>query len=206
MQRPLSVLFAIVGWFAIIVQLILMLDNRTASVAETLIRFFSFFTILTNTLVAVYFTLKVFKTKEDSSGVLHKPGSLTAITMYITVVGLVYQVALRHIWHPTGLQMVVDELLHTVIPLLVIIYWAMYEQKSQVAWKNIPKFLWYPALYLAFILIRGEFSGFYPYPFIRVSELGWATTLVNILVLFGVFLVLSFLFVGIGKWIGKQMS
>lgn len=199
MRKALNILVAVTGWFAIIAQFILMHENRTTSIPEMVVRFFSFFTILTNILVASYFTSQIISSKGKTENLFSKTGSLTAITVYITVVGLVYQIALRHLWKPTGLQMIVDELLHTIIPTITIIYWLLYEQKAELKWKIIPKFLLYPLFYLAFILVRGQLSGFYPYPFINVSVLGWSQTFINSIVLFGVFLVLSSFFVGIGK-------
>lgn len=204
MRISLNILFAIIGWFAVISQFILMVENRTTSILEMTIRFVSFFTILTNTLVSIYFTYQIFDRKRKTKNIFNQPGSLTAITIYITVVGLVYQVVLRHIWQPTGLQMIVDELLHTLIPTLVIIYWILYEQKPGLEWNKIPGFLLYPLFYLTFILLRGEFSGFYPYPFVNVLELGWPQTLINIVALFGVFGLLSLLFIGIGKRMIKK--
>ena len=204
MRKTLNILFASVGWFAVITQFVLMFENRSTSIIEMTIRFFSFFTILTNTLVSVYFTYQIFDAKRIKKNILQTDGTLTAITGYITVVGLVYQVALRHIWNPTGMQMIVDELLHTLIPVLVIIYWFLYEKKSAVKWKTIPKFLIYPLVYLLFIIARGAVSEFYPYPFIHVTELGWPQTLINIMVLFAVFLVLFVLFIGLGKLLAKK--
>ncbi|GAA4757155.1 MULTISPECIES: Pr6Pr family membrane protein [Flavobacterium] len=206
MKRTFNLLLALLGWFAIIDQFLLMLENRTTSVPEMIIRFFSFFTILTNIIVAFYFTNQFFTSKKTSESLFNKAGSLTAITIYITVVGLVYQIALRHLWKPTGLQRIIDELLHTVIPTLVIIYWFFYEQKLKLKWKMIPKFLLYPLFYLGYILLRGKFSDFYPYPFINVTELGWPQIGINILVLFSVFLILSILFVGIGKLVSKNKT
>ena len=199
MRKLIDISFAIIGWFAVISQFILMIENRTTSIMEMAIRFFSFFTILTNTLVSAYFTYRVFDKKKSPKSIFNQPSSLTAIAVYITVVGIVYQVALRHIWQPTGFQMIVDELLHTLIPTLVICYWVLYEQKSRLEWKWIPGFLLYPLFYLAFILLRGEFSGFYPYPFVNVIELGWFQSLINIVVLLGVFVFLSLIFIGVGK-------
>lgn len=199
MRKALNILLAVTGWFAIIAQFILMLENRTTSIPEMVVRFFSFFTIFTNILVASYFTNQIISSKGKTENLFSKTGTLTAVTVYITVVGLVYQIALRHLWKPTGLQMIVDELLHTTIPTLTIIYWFLYEKKSELKWKMIPKFLLYPLFYLGFILVRGKLSGFYPYPFINVTTLGWPQIGINIFVLFSVFLILSILFVGIGK-------
>lgn len=204
MRKLLDILFAAIGWFAVTSQFILMIENKATPIMEMTIRFFSFFTILSNILVSGYFTHQVFEKKKRSKSLFNQPGSLTAITVYITVVGMVYQIALRHVWQPTGLQMIVDELLHTLIPTLVIIYWALYEQKSRLEWKKIPRFLLYPLFYLAFILLRGQFSDFYPYPFINVIELGWVKTLMNIMVLLGVFVFLSLLFIGIGRLMVKK--
>lgn len=103
-------------------------------------------------------------------------GWLTAIAVYITIVGVVYQVLLRHIWQPTGLQKLVDELLHAVNPVLVIIYRISYEQMQHLHYRQVGRWLIYPLVYLVFILIRGYFSRFYPYPFIHASGLRYAKT------------------------------
>jgi len=100
-----------------------MIRNRKADVGETIIRFFSFFTILTNLLVAIFATLKLFVKNDKHTSWLLNYRAETAITLYIVIVGLVYNIIIRFIWNPTGLQMVVDELLHTVIPLLFLGYW-----------------------------------------------------------------------------------
>ena len=199
LQRNLSILFAIIVWFAVLAQFYLIIENRVAPVTETIIRFFSFFTILTNILVAVYFTIKALGRDH-----LDKAGLLTAITVYITIVGLVYQVLLRHIWQPTGLQMVVDELLHSVNPLLVISYWYLFEKKFFVHYKEVFKWMIYPVVYLVYILTRGSFSGFYPYPFINVSEIGISQTLLNGLFLLLFFYAVSVLFIFIGRMLSKR--
>jgi hypothetical protein len=54
--RSSAAVGAFISWLAEILQLYLIIVNRTASIPETIIRFFSFFTILTNILVAVCFT------------------------------------------------------------------------------------------------------------------------------------------------------
>ena len=199
LQRNLSILFSIIVWFAVLAQFYLIIENRVAPVTETIIRFFSFFTILTNILVAVYFTIKALGKDQ-----LDKAGLLTAITVYITIVGLVYQVLLRHIWQPTGLQMVVDELLHSVNPLLVISYWYLFEKKFFVHYKEVFKWMIYPVVYLLYILTRGSFSGFYPYPFINVSEIGISQTLLNGLFLLLFFYAVSVLFIFIGRMLSKR--
>ncbi|MBI5371523.1 MAG: Pr6Pr family membrane protein [Sphingobacteriales bacterium] len=204
MKRKLSILFAAIAWFAVLAQFYLMMENRRASVCETIIRFFSFFTILTNLLVAIYFTFILFKIKGRIPAILNKPGALTAITVYITTVGLVYQVILRHTWQPAGLQLIVDELLHTVMPVLVIIYWYLYENKSSATYRQIPMWLLYPLIYVTYILVRGSFSGFYPYPFVDAGNLGLSKVIINIVVLMALFVVLSAIYIRVGRAIKNK--
>lgn len=203
MKKNIALIFAVIGWFALIAQFILILENRVTPIAETIIRFFSFFTILTNLLVATYFTCIVF-IKNQEPTLIRKPGILTAITIYIFIVGIIYQVALRHVWQPEGLQRVVDELLHSIIPILVVVFWAMYEKTKSVSYSQLFNWAIYPILYLIYILIRGSFSDFYPYPFVDVTKLGMATVLTNSLVILIIFAVISALFVFIGKSVIKR--
>jgi len=203
MKKNLAVFFALIGWFAVITQFILMLENRVTSLPETVIRFFSFFTILTNTLVAIYFTL-VSIAKNQESKPINIPGILTAITVYIIIVGLVYQLVLRQVWDPQGLQMIVDELLHTVIPILVIIFWSIYERTKSINYSQILKWAIYPLTYLLYVLILGSFSNFYPYPFIDVATIGMTKTLLNSTVLLLIFLMISAFLLMVGKSIIKR--
>jgi hypothetical protein len=201
MKRSLSVLFAIIGWFAVIAQFVLMMQNLTTSVGEGIIRFFSFFTILTNTLLAAYFTSKIFK-PGFSDTFPHKPGHLTAITVYIFIVGLVYQLILRFTWDPQGMQRLVDEILHSVTPVLAVIYWFLYEKKEKLKYQMVLPWMIYPLVYLLYILARGGFAHFYPYPFVNVDELGYSVVLKNSFLLTLVFAFVSLIFI----WIGKRIS
>jgi len=202
MKKNLALIFAIIAWIAVVMQFSIMLESRTHPLGETIIRFFSYFTILTNTLVAFYFSSQVIFFKEDNFW--NRPGTLTSITVYIVVVGMVYQIVLRSIWDPQGLARWADELLHFVNPLLVLWFWWRFEEKNKVQWSQLPYWLLYPFLYLVYILIRGQFSGFYPYPFVNVIELGFPMVAINSLVLFFVFLGLSAGLVFIGRKIENR--
>ena len=114
---------AVIGWLSVFVQFILMISNRVASVPETVIRFFSFFTILTNILVAFSFTSLTGMFGEKWKQFFSKATNFTAVTVYILVVGIVYNIILRWLQDFHGLQMWVDESLHLIIPLYVLVYW-----------------------------------------------------------------------------------
>jgi hypothetical protein len=206
LRKTFLIILAVSGWFALIAQFYLIIVNRVASIPETITRYFSFFTILTNFIVVVCCTFILLKPTSNTGRFFSRPDTLTAIAVYITVVGIVYNTVLRFLWSPQGPQLIVDELLHSVIPLLFIILWFLLTRKAVLKWKNIFPWLLYPLAYIIYILIRGTFSGFYPYPFINVTELGYNKVLVNCVGLLLAFLFLSLLFVVIMKWKNKVIQ
>lgn len=100
MKKIFLILGALIGWFAVGLQFYLILLNRTASILETIAIFFTFFTILTTILVAFYFTLLLLRKNTRLYTFVSQSKVSTAITLYITVVGLVYQFILRPLWDP----------------------------------------------------------------------------------------------------------
>ncbi|MCK0158889.1 Pr6Pr family membrane protein [Cellulophaga sp. F20128] len=202
-QKP-EIIIMILSWFAVVVQFILIILNRQAAIFETIVRFFSFFTILTNILVGLYFTTIVCHLYKFPFSLFRNKGALTAITAFIFIVGLVYQVVLRNIWAPTGLQFIIDELLHTVIPIFMLFYWFFNIRQYEV--KILPLALWllYPLVFIIFLLLRGHFSGYYPYPFLNVTEIGYYQTFTNVGIIFGVALIVLSILLLIGKTIFKN--
>ena len=206
MKKKSEITGLCIGWFAIITQLFLMLQNRQIGIPEMIIRFFSFFTILTNILVALYFTASAFNLKFIPFKWFYSKGAITAITAFILIVGLVYQMALRDVWHPKGLQRIVDELLHTIIPLYVLMYWCFNVSKNDLKIKPIFKWFLYPVLFIIFIMARGHFSGFYPYPFLDIPEIGYEKTFLNISIVFITTLTMLTSLLLIGKTIIKKQK
>lgn len=197
-------IIAILGWFALVVQFYLQITSGFASKPELLIRFFSYFTILTNLLIAVCSTVLVLSSNSSFYKFFQKQQTLTALTIYIVVVGITYNAILRSIWDPQGMQRVVDELLHLIIPILFLLYWLIFVKKDQLYYKNVFPWLLYPFIYAVLAFIRGAFSGFYPYPFIDADKLGWSKALQNAGLLTLFFLVLSLLFIALGRMISKK--
>nr|WP_294904612.1 Pr6Pr family membrane protein [uncultured Lacibacter sp.] len=197
-KRFIQISIAAIAWFAVILQLYLQIINRTTGVTEAVIRFFSYFTILTNILVAVCFTSLSLQ-KGKAFHFFNKPGVITAVTVYILIVGLVYNLVLRSLWSPQGLQLLVDNLLHTVTPLLALVYWFAYVPAKQISWKQAPAWMLYPLFYLIYVMIRGSFSNFYPYFFIDATALGYAKAFVNAVYVTAAFLLVSLLLIWLGK-------
>ena len=201
-QPPSSVLksflavAALLGWFAVGCQFYLLMVNSAESVTESIIRFFSFFTILTNILVAVALTTLLLSPGEKF---FSRSNTLTALAVYIGIVGMVYNLILRQLWSPQGLQLLVDELLHSVMPLLYLLFWFIVVPKNELKWKNVLPWLIYPLVYVVYVFIRGALSGNYPYPFMDVNKLGYGSVLLNSLMLTFVFVFFSLLLIAFGK-------
>jgi hypothetical protein len=198
-------LMVIIGWFALIAQFYITASLQVNPVPEMIIRYFSYFTIQTNLLVAICFTVLLFSRGSQWGIFFSRQQVLAAITVYIVIVGLIYNTILRFTWNPEGLQRIVDELLHSVIPVLALIYWLVFAPKNQLQWKSILPWLIYPFAYIIYVLIRGSISGFYPYPFINTTELGLNKVLVNSVGIAFIFTIMSLALVAVGKFLNKKI-
>lgn len=192
-SNKVSAFLSILCWFTVILQLILIILNRQASVFETIIRFFTFFTILTNILVAIVFTANWLQPK-NSFQFFNKPNTQLAIAVYIFVVGFVYNTILRFIWQPKGWDKVADELLHLVIPIVYILFWYFKFSKKEINYRSIFSWLLFPMIYIVIVMIRGYFSGYYPYPFLHVGNLGVEKVVYNSILMTLFFVVVSLVF------------
>jgi hypothetical protein len=199
MQRLLGTCIAVMGISALAAQYYLTLQTKEISTAEITLRYFTYFTILTNLIVFVYFISLLRSPAHGWRIFAERPDVSAGVTLYILVVGLVYQVALRHIWNPTGLQRIVDELLHTVIPFLVLVYWIAFASKKGLTWRALPRWLIYPLLYVLIVMVRGLSSGWYPYYFINIDTLGWTQVMIHALIIFAVFCVIGSLMIGFAR-------
>jgi hypothetical protein len=196
------VIIALLALTGLSLQLYLVVQNAMAnniSLATELLRYFSYFTILTNLLVAVCVTSLLLRPVSRPGRFFSKPAVQAAITLYIGVVGIVYIVALRHVWNPTGLQSVADRMLHYMVPVLFVMYWAFFVPKESLQWQHPLWWLLYPAIYLVYVLIRGALVDVYPYHFIDKTQLSWPEMMLSIGVLLAVFAGLGFLMVGINR-------
>lgn len=203
-MRQSQLIAALLGVFAVVLQLVLILQNRVAPIGETLLRFFTFFTILTNIIVAVSMACQYWASQSGLGRYFARAGVQTAIAVYILIVGLIYNVILRFLWEPKGLQMLVDELLHTINPILYMIYWFRFVSRTKIGWSRA--FLWmiYPAIYLFVVMWRGSASGYYPYPFWEIDKLGQQFVAYNISGIFFLFLFFSICFILVTKVRGSK--
>ena len=173
---------ALAGWVGLVIQQYLIFYSRWdagASLLGGLINFFSFFTVLTNTLVVVVLSYAWVNRESAARRFFLAPGVSSGIAVSIVVVSLAYNLLLRHLWQPEGFQFIADELLHDVMPVLFAVYWWRWVPKGHLRCKHIGLWVIYPLVYFAYALLRGDLLGQYQYPFIDVGTLGYPQVFVN---------------------------
>jgi hypothetical protein len=173
---------ALAGWMGLAIQQYLIFYSRWesgASLLGGLINCFSFFTVLTNTLAVVVLSYAVVHRDSSAKRFFLAPKVSSGIAVSIVVVGLAYNLLLRHLWQPEGFQFIADELLHDVMPVLFLIYWWRCVPKGSLQLKHIGAWVIYPLVYFAYVLLRGHLLGQYQYPFIDVDSLGYPQVFVN---------------------------
>ncbi|MEQ9507029.1 MAG: Pr6Pr family membrane protein [Hyphomonas sp.] len=200
MARAFRVLTALAAWTGLGIQLWLLLsDSDFGSPVWAIWRFLAYFTILTNVLVAVTASASAIAPASALGRFVATAQARAAVLLYIAVVAIVYHLVLAETWEPMGLQLTADQLLHTAIPALVALGWVFFDNKRGLSFSALPAMLVFPVGYALYALVRGGFDGFYPYPFIDVSEIGYARVLMNVAGLAGAFLAGGVVVIALGR-------
>ncbi|WP_207286053.1 Pr6Pr family membrane protein [Pseudomonas sp. FW300-N2A2] len=202
-RRRFVAVAAVLGWAGLSIQLYLIFYSRWtlgASLLGGLVSFFSYFTVLSNTLVATVLTCALTSRESAARRWFLLPWVSGGIAVSIAVVGLAYNILLRHLWHPDGWQWLADELMHDVMPLLFLAWWWLCVPKGTLRLRHIALWVIYPLLYFAYALLRGHLLAVYPYPFIDVDKLGYPQVFVNAGGLLAGFVVIALLVIALDRW------
>lgn len=125
---------------------------------------FSYYTIQSNLILGI-----VLLAATLAPG-LRSDALLRAATFWILITGIVFNVLLSRIYHPTGLAAAISVVHHTATPLAMLANWIFFEEKGRTRMRDIGLWLAYPVVYLAGSMVRGLIDGFYPYWFINPTQ------------------------------------
>lgn len=117
---------------------------------QSLTNFFSYFTVLCNLLIAVSLTFSSLAPTSVLGQFFSRFSVQSAIGLYIFIVCLVYNLVLRGILTFTGWQLFVDIMLHVVVPILYLLYWAFFRKRGALIWRDAVLWILFPLLYLIF--------------------------------------------------------
>jgi hypothetical protein len=198
-ERAFLFITAVTAWFALIFQLKIAISNSDLSIAETVIHYFAYFKIWTNLLAAIFSTILFFSKRSRINDFFSDYKLITAIAVYISMGALIYNLIIRQMTKPEGIQWVLDMLLHTVVPMMFLFYWILFTPKAGLKWKSLWTWLLLPIFYIGYVLLTGRDSAFYPYPIFNVNTIGIGKVLENSLVVIAGVLLWSAIFVGYSK-------
>lgn len=190
-------------WLALAVQLWVMLESTGAQgipLNVALIRFFSFFTILTNTSIALTLTLPVIAPASALGRWFASPRVRTGIAAAITLVGIVYSVLLRGLIPLGRVGQAVDFVLHDLMPIAFLLFWWWTVPKRTLQWSDLARWAIYPLAYLGYVLLFGMATSWYPYPFLNVNERGGAAVAIASVGVAGAFVAIGALLLVVSRF------
>lgn len=167
------------------------------------VRFFSYFTVLSNMLVVFATGSALLGSNARITDFFRRSAVKGGIALYIGVTGAIYFLILRHLWQPQGAQWWADTGLHYATPLLYLAWWLLGVRHGALRWGDIMRWLAFPLAYLLWTFLRGAWVHEYPYPFIDVGQLGWTAVIRNAAGILAAFLGLGAAFVAIDRRLGR---
>lgn len=203
-KTPYRIFCAAFAWITLALQYyVVLISGEHVNFAAASLYFFGFFTILTNIIVGLAFTAPLFKQSNTVHLFFERPTVRAAIALYISFVAIIYHVLLAGDHSPSGLGHFTNIGLHTLIPILYVIDWLVFARKHPLLYANIPYWVIYPLIYGLFNIVRGLLTGFYPYPFVDVSQLGAGGVAINMLGFTVLYAAGAALFIAIGNQLLK---
>lgn len=169
-----------------------------------------YFTIQSNVAVGVFAGYAAWRAWQNRS---EPPSALKgAMTLYITITGTVYHLVLANPASPFAMvqphrgpgEWWGNQFLHTVVPLLAIADWALFDRRGRLRPRYAAWWLAFPLAYLGFALVRGLIVHRYPYPFIDAGALGYPGVGLSSLFFAVAFWLLGLVFVGIDHGLARR--
>lgn len=180
LARYLHAAVAVVVGVALLVQLVLILGGGTdvntgesaadVGVGTRLVRLVSYFTIQSNIFVLVASVVLARSPARD--GRVWRVVRLDAL-LAIAVTGIVYNTVLARLVHLDGIALWTNAALHIVSPTITLGVWLLVGPRPRITWSAVAwAFVW-PVAWIVYTFVRGAVTGWYPYPFMNASTLGY---------------------------------
>jgi hypothetical protein len=185
---------------SIIIQLVLVIqghgvlvtaENLVSPTPERVLRFFSYFTVQSNLLAAgTALTLIANPNRDGRTWRMLRVAALVGMTVTL----IVYTIALRPIVHLSGIAKLTDIGFHYVAPVMTVGGWLLFGPWPRIDPESLVRHLAWPVSYLIYVLVLGAISGWYPYPFLDVSRLGYPRALLNASIVTALLLIVGAVF------------
>ena len=196
--HAVTALLALIG---LAIEYQLTISGHPGQLAGRTLIYLSFFTVLTNALVMVT-SLGL----AQRSGTLHRwarrPTTRTAVSVYITVVAVIFQLLLAGLHPLSPLGWWGNLLVHRLVPALWLSGWVLFHPHGGIGRTAHWRWLVYPLAYGGWTIAHGTMTGWYPYPFLNVVKLGAARVTLNMALM-------ALFFAGLGlafRWMDQELA
>ncbi len=159
--------FGLLAFAALVTEVATLLDRGIFNAAN----FFSYFTVLTNSFIAIILFASAIATAANKNDKLRNLRG--AATMYGVIVGVIFPALLSGLQGVQFTAVPFDNLiLHYVMPVAILVDFLI-DRPKKITFKRGLVWLLFPAAYAVYSLIRGPIVGWYPYPFLNPSTNGY---------------------------------
>jgi hypothetical protein len=159
------------------------------------LRFFAFFTILSNIFGAVLWLWLALRWRQErtrNDDLLRGAATLYLVVTFVIVVVLL-QGAELSLSNPT-----VDLVVHKLFPILAVIDWIVDPPRTDLRYRDVAIWLVFPLVWVAFTLVRGAVDAWYPYPFLDPDNGGYGSVAYHVIAILAGFLVIAGAIVALG--------
>jgi hypothetical protein len=174
--------------------------DRVAGVIGRVMDSLSYFTLLSNLVVAVVLLTLAFSHIRPTT--LWRTLRMDTLIM-ISVTGLVYQIVLAPSVTLRGWEHLSNALLHTIVPVLTVVTFLIWGPRGWLRLSTVFSALILPIVWLVYTLVRGAIVDAYPYPFLNAANLGLGGALFNVLFVVVLGVILGLIFLGLDRLIMK---
>jgi len=161
------------------------------TLAAALLKPFTFFTISTNLLVAVFYTGRAMRWKGLQQRRIWAviEGGLV-VNMLLVAFGF-QAMGLRAYRQVSGIETISETGLHYLNPLLVLFHWLAFRERGQLKLHDLGWWFGYLVIYEMVLLGYGHLWQTYPYPALNALKIGYPQLAINSLFLFAFWLILA---------------
>ena len=164
------------------------------------LHYFSYFTIDSNLLAAAVFLILAVRRGERSAGFEMVRG-LAVICMVVT--GVVFSVLLSGTNVDTAIPWV-NDVVHSVMPIVVAVDWLLDPPRQRLTYRHGLTWVIYPAIWLAYTLVKGPIVDKYPYPFLDPANGGYGTVAIYVVAILAVMAVVTLAAVWVANATGER--
>jgi hypothetical protein len=202
MKKALLLLTVLCSWTGLIlIGIDTLYLKEPENLKLTTANFFSYFTIQSNIIVALFSTYLLFY---ENKFRLWEKVIMIGSVVNISITGIVYVLILSHTWNPEGFTLVADSAIHYVTPIIYVLTWFIALEKVKMNYKIGLLWVIYPLAYFVYTLSRGQFVDWYPYPFIDPREVSNTQLAFNSILLSFAFVAAGVFFVWVNNWLASS--